>query len=105
MFTLTYLQVVVVLMVSPLPAWGGIIKQLIQENLAGPVVNFQVVSWKFDPDAADRRRVEFEQKHGVRGQKLIARLGYGEDGYHKERRLKQIERDTQAGYPHVNDPN
>lgn len=93
------------LMVSPLPLWGSIIKQLIQENLAGPPGNFQVVSWKFDPDAADRRRVEFEQKYGVRGQKLIARLGQGFDGNHEERKLKQIERDKRAGYPHVNDPN
>lgn len=64
-----------------------------------------MVSWKFDPDAADRRRVEFEQKYGVRGQKLIARLGQGFDGNHEERKLKQIERDKRAGYPHVNDPN
>jgi hypothetical protein len=92
-------------MVSPLPLWGGIIRQLIQNNLAGPPGNFQVVSWKFDPNVADRRRVEFEQKYGVHGQKLIARLGQGVDAYHEERRVKQIERNTQADYPHVNDPN
>lgn len=97
-------MMIVLVMVSPLPLWGGIIRQLIRENLAGSAENFQVVSWKFDPDVADRRSAEFERKHGVRGQKLIARLGQGEDGYQEERRLRQIERDVQAGYPHANDP-
>jgi hypothetical protein len=90
-------------MVSPLSSWSGIIKQIIQQNLAGLPENFEVVSWKFDPDAAHRRRAEFEDKHGVYGQRLIARLGQGEDGHQEERRLKQIERDRVAGYPHVND--
>ena len=100
---LTYVQVIVVLLFSPLSSWSGIIRQIIQQNLAGAAENFQVVSWKFDPDIAYRRRAEFEEKHGVYGQKLIARLGQGEDGHHEERRLKQIERDREAGYPHVND--
>ena len=97
------MQVIVVLLFSPLSSWSGIIRQIIQQNLAGAAENFQVVSWKFDPDIAYRRRAEFEEKHGVYGQKLIARLGQGEDGHHEERRLKQIERDREAGYPHVND--
>ena len=92
-----------ILMVSPLPSWSGIIRQIIQQNLAGSPENFQVVSWRFDPDAAYRRSAEFEEKYGVHGQKLIARLGQGEDGHHEEHRLKQIQRDTEAGYPHVND--
>ena len=97
------MQVIVVLMLSPLSSSTGIIRQLIQQNLAGSEENFQVVSWKFDPDAAYRRRAEFEEKHGVYAQKLIARLGQGEDGHHEERRRKQIERDNEAGYPHVNE--
>jgi hypothetical protein len=104
-FTLTYIQMIVLVTVWPMPLWGGIIRQLIQNNVAGSAENFQVVSWKFDPDVADRRRVEFERKYGVRGQKLIARLGQGEDGYQEERRLRQIERDVEAGYLHANDPN
>jgi hypothetical protein len=80
-------------------------RRLIQDNLAGPVENFQVVSWKFDPDAAERRRALFQQLHGVHGQELIARLGQGEDGYQDERRRKQIERDKQAGYLHAEEPN
>lgn len=100
---LTYVQVIVVLMLSPLSSSPGIIRQLIQQNLAGSAENFQVVSWKFDPDAAYRRRAEFEEKHGVYSQKLIARLGQGEDGHHEERRLEQIKRDKEAGYPHVNE--
>jgi hypothetical protein len=95
---------IVLVTVSPLPLWGGIIKRLIQDNLAGSAENFQVVSWKFDPDVADRRRVEFERKYGVHGRKLIARLGQGEDGYQEERRLRQIEKDVEAGYLHANDP-
>ncbi|GFG29828.1 hypothetical protein Cfor_02792 [Coptotermes formosanus] len=97
------LTVIVVLMISPLSSWSGVIRQLIQQNLAGLPENFKVVSWKFDPDVAYRRRAEFEDKHGVHGQKLIARLGQGEDGHQEERRLRQIERDREAGYPHVND--
>jgi hypothetical protein len=100
---LTSVQVIVVLMLSPLSSRSGLIRQFIQQNLAGSAENFRVVSWKFDPDAAYRRRAEFEEKHGVYGQKLIARLGQGEDGHHEERRRKQIEQDKEAGYPDVNE--
>ncbi|XP_069681512.1 uncharacterized protein [Periplaneta americana] len=99
----TLLAVVLVLLVSPLPTWSMILRYLIKNNLAGAPENFQVVSWRFDPDVADRRRVEFEQKYGLHGEKLIARLGQGDDGYPEERKREQIERDRREGYPHVND--
>ncbi|PSN45595.1 hypothetical protein C0J52_15078, partial [Blattella germanica] len=66
------LQVGLLLTICTLTSKGGIIRQLIQDNLAGRPENFQVVSWKFDPDVAERRSVEFQDKFGVHGERLIA---------------------------------
>ena len=84
-------------MITVPPCWGAsaidILRQLIQDNLSGRPENFRVVSWKFDPDVAERRSVEFQEKFGLHGERLIARLGQGDDGYVDERRRKQIMRD------------
>lgn len=54
----------------------------------------QTVSWPFDPEAGQRRRVEYEAVNGRYGWKHVERVGLGEDGRDEERRQKQIYRDS-----------
>lgn len=49
--------------------------------------------WVFDPDVALKRRRNFIELHGDKGDKLIERLGLGIDGNDQERLAKQRERD------------
>ena len=81
------------------PCWGvspiSLLRQLIQDNLSGRPENFKVVSWKFDPDIAERRSREFQDKYGVHGERLIARLGQGDDGFLEEWKQHQIARDQE----------
>ncbi|XP_063227121.1 uncharacterized protein LOC134533525 [Bacillus rossius redtenbacheri] len=74
-------------------ARGGLIRRLIAENLAGPPEQRVAARYEFDPDVAARRRAEFEELHGPRGERLVERLGLGEDGFSRERRLRQRARD------------
>ncbi|KAJ9580103.1 hypothetical protein L9F63_004245 [Diploptera punctata] len=78
----------------------SLLRQLIQENLAGRPENFKVVSWKFDPDISERRSVEFQEKYGVHGERLIERLGLGDDGYLEERKQQQIIREQEIDPRH-----
>lgn len=51
------------------------------------------MSWPIDPDAGLRRRIEFESVNGRYSNKLVERLGLGEDGRTEERRARQRLRD------------
>nr|CAD7398262.1 unnamed protein product [Timema poppensis] len=59
----------------------GIIRQLIQMNLAGPPVLRQQQRWEFDPEVADMRSPGYQAQYGRRGEHLIESLGRGEEGY------------------------
>ncbi|XP_063394659.1 uncharacterized protein LOC134679640 [Cydia fagiglandana] len=71
----------------------GPIRAFIQTNLIGLPVIHNRQTWDFDPDVALRRRRQFVELHGDKGERLIERLGLGIDGYEDERLLKQRLRD------------
>lgn len=71
----------------------GIIKDLLQYNLAGHPVLHKDQSWPFDPDIGKRRSRQYQELNGIYGEKAIERLGLGIDGYDRERLEKQRARD------------
>lgn len=71
----------------------GPIAGFIRTNLIGyPVIHDKQV-WIFDPDVALKRRRQFIELHGDKGEKLIERLGLGIDGNDEERLEMQRQRD------------
>nr|CAD7196967.1 unnamed protein product [Timema douglasi] len=72
---------VVLSLPSPSLQAVGIIRQLIQMNLAGPPVLRQQQRWEFDPEVADMRSPGYQAQYGRRGEHLIESLGRGEEGY------------------------
>lgn len=71
----------------------GPIRGFIQTNIVGlPVIHDQQ-TWIFDPDVAMKRRRQFIELHGDKGERLIERLGLGIDGNEDERLKQQRERD------------
>ncbi|CAH0715070.1 unnamed protein product, partial [Brenthis ino] len=71
----------------------GPIESFIQTNLVGFPVIHETRPWIFDPDISLRRRKQFIELHGDKGEKLIERLGLGIDGYADERLKLQRQRD------------
>ncbi|CAD7092319.1 unnamed protein product [Hermetia illucens] len=71
----------------------GIIKNLLQENVAGNPVIHQKSEYDFDPEVAKKRRQLFYETHGYRAEKFIERIGVGIDGQEDERRVEQSYRD------------
>ncbi|CAB3240487.1 unnamed protein product [Arctia plantaginis] len=71
----------------------GPIAGFIRTNFIGHPVIHDRVSWVFDPDVALKRRRQFIELHGDKGEKLIERLGLGIDGDDRERLEKQRQRD------------
>ncbi|XP_013147188.1 PREDICTED: uncharacterized protein LOC106110047 [Papilio polytes] len=71
----------------------GPIGGFIRSNLVGHPVIHEEQSWIFDPDVALRRRKQFIELNGDKGDKLIERLGLGIDGYDEERLKIQRVRD------------
>ncbi|CAG9122316.1 unnamed protein product [Plutella xylostella] len=71
----------------------GPVKSFIQTNLVGLPVLHDKQSWSFDPDVSLRRRKQFIDLHGDKGERLIERLGLGIDGYSEERLQRQRQRD------------
>ena len=63
-------------MISAKPA--GPIGTFLQTNFLGFPVIHQKQSWTFDPESSLRRRDEFINKHGHKGDKLIENLGLGD---------------------------
>ncbi|XP_054278492.1 uncharacterized protein LOC129005188 [Macrosteles quadrilineatus] len=49
--------------------------------------------WDFDPEVSKRRNPGYEALHGHHSERLIERLGLGEDGREEERRQQQAIRD------------
>lgn len=72
---------------------AGPIGLFLQTNLIGLPVIHETQQWVFDPDVALRRRKEFIELNGDKGEKLIERLGLGIDGYGDQRLIKQRQRD------------
>lgn len=72
----------------------GIIRDLLQYNLAGHPVLHKDQSWPFDPDVGKRRSRQYQDLNGIYGEKAIERLGLGIDGYDRERLEKQKARDA-----------
>jgi len=70
-----------------------IIRNLLQNNLVGAPVIHKVSTWDFDPDVSLKRREQFQELHGFRGEKLIERIGLGIDGKGAERLPAQQARD------------
>ncbi|XP_077295954.1 uncharacterized protein LOC143918119 [Arctopsyche grandis] len=62
------------------------IRDFIQINIAGVPVLHQQSQWEFDPDISLKRRALWEEVNGIKGEKLIDRLGLGMDGKEAERR-------------------
>lgn len=71
----------------------GPIGGFIRTNLIGHPVIHEKTSWIFDPDVAMKRRRQFIELHGDKGEKLIERLGLGIDGNDEERLEEQRKRD------------
>ncbi|CAH2057824.1 unnamed protein product, partial [Iphiclides podalirius] len=71
----------------------GPIGAFIRTNLVGHPVIHEEQRWVFDPDVALRRRKQFIELNGDKGERLIERLGLGIDGYDEERQQMQRERD------------
>lgn len=69
------------------------IRGFIQTNLIGLPLIHKTVPWEFDPEVSLRRRKQFQQLNGIRGEDLIERLGLGIDGYEEERLQQQRQRD------------
>ncbi|XP_045507063.1 uncharacterized protein LOC123703185 isoform X3 [Colias croceus] len=72
---------------------AGPIGTFIQTNAIGFPVLHEHQTWIFDPDVGLRRRREFIELNGDKGEKLIERLGLGIDGYSEERLRQQRLRD------------
>ncbi|XP_049830519.1 uncharacterized protein LOC126272047 [Schistocerca gregaria] len=72
----------------------GLIQRLVRNNLAGAPENFRTQQWDFDPEVSDRRRTEFEARHGRMGERLVQRFGLGEDGFPELRLQQQLARDA-----------
>ncbi|PZC83225.1 hypothetical protein B5X24_HaOG208316 [Helicoverpa armigera] len=71
----------------------GPIAGFIRTNLIGHPVIHDKTTWIFDPDVALKRRRQFIELHGDKGEKLIERLGLGIDGNDEERLEEQRKRD------------
>nr|CAD7458968.1 unnamed protein product [Timema tahoe] len=84
-----YLIAVVLSLQSPSLQAVGIIRQLIQMNLAGPPVLRQQQHWEFDPEIADMRSPGYQAQYGRRGEQLIESLGRGEEGFFAGNGLRQ----------------
>lgn len=72
---------------------AGLIGNFLQTNLLGFPVIHETRPWIFDPDISLRRRKQFIELHGDKGERLIERLGLGIDGYADERLRLQRKRD------------
>lgn len=71
----------------------GPLTGFIRTNFIGhPVIHDKQI-WIFDPDVALKRRRQFIELHGDKGEKLIERLGLGNDGNDEERLEMQRQRD------------
>ncbi|XP_045762968.1 uncharacterized protein LOC123865780 [Maniola jurtina] len=71
----------------------GPIATFIRTNIVGFPVLHESQKWVFDPDIALKRRKEFIQVNGDKGEKLIEKLGLGIDDRKEERLKSQRERD------------
>nr|XP_004923471.1 uncharacterized protein LOC101737849 [Bombyx mori] len=80
-------------LLQPGTAQTGLIGSFVRTNLIGyPVIHDKAV-WKFDPDVAKKRREQFIELHGDKGERLIERLGLGIDGDSGRRLEDQRKRD------------
>ncbi|KAK9875385.1 hypothetical protein WA026_007780 [Henosepilachna vigintioctopunctata] len=71
----------------------GIIKDLLQFNVAGIPIVHKTYDFPFDPDAGPRKSRDYQEANGRFGAKAIERLGLGEDGREVERLAEQRQRD------------
>ncbi|CAK1547610.1 unnamed protein product [Leptosia nina] len=71
----------------------GPVGTFIQTNFVGFPLVHDAQTWIFDPDVSIRRRKEFRELNGDKGEKLIERLGLGIDGYGDQRLRQQRIRD------------
>ncbi|KAG6463659.1 uncharacterized protein LOC115452508 [Manduca sexta] len=72
---------------------SGIVSDFVRTNLIGYPLIHEPKTWIFDPDVALKRRKQFVDLHGDKGEKLIERLGLGIDGNYEERLAEQRKRD------------
>ncbi|KAJ0171692.1 hypothetical protein K1T71_012455 [Dendrolimus kikuchii] len=72
----------------------GFIASFVRTNLIGHPVIHDRTSWIFDPEVAMKRRRQFIELHGDKGERLIERLGLGIDGKDEERLAQQRARDA-----------
>lgn len=70
-----------------------IITGLIQKNVLGLPMLHENQNWPFDPEAGARNAVEYQKTNGVLGEKLIERIGLGNDGQQERRLQEQRKRD------------
>jgi len=75
------------------PAVHAGIIGLIQNNVLGSAEFHRQQSWPFDPNVSARRTHEFVALHGDKSERLIERIGLGQDGRQEERREQQAVRD------------
>lgn len=85
-------QLLVVLQ-APSANCAGFLIGLIQNNVLGAPELHRQQSWPFDPSVSARRAPEFIALHGDKSEKLIERIGLGNDGRQNERREQQAIRD------------
>lgn len=71
----------------------GAIREFLHSNLLGYPVIHEEAAWPFDPEISLKRRKLWEETNGIKGEKLIERLGLGIDGGADERLEKQRARD------------
>nr|XP_023020804.1 uncharacterized protein LOC111509317 isoform X1 [Leptinotarsa decemlineata] len=71
----------------------GIIRDLVEFNVAGHPVLHKDQKWEFDPEVGKRRSRQYQEINGILGEKAIERLGLGIDGYDRERLEDQQRRD------------
>ncbi|KAL3286266.1 hypothetical protein HHI36_000776 [Cryptolaemus montrouzieri] len=71
----------------------GIIKDVIQYNIAGIPILHKTIPFPFDPDAGSKRSIEYQAVNGRYGEKAIERLGLGTDGRQLERLEEQRRKD------------
>lgn len=71
----------------------GPVRSFIQTNFVGLPVIHDKQTWIFDPDVSLKRRKQFIELNGDKGDRLIERLGLGIDGNEDERLERQRKRD------------
>ncbi|KAG5885042.1 hypothetical protein JTB14_033361 [Gonioctena quinquepunctata] len=83
----------IIILISSASAQLGIIRDLIEFNIAGHPILHKDQKWSFDPDVGKRRSRQYQEINGILGEKAIETLGLGIDGYDRERLEQQRVRD------------